>query len=77
MVLFIGTFVREVTLEGAKYTTSCCFGGPQLDELFITTANHQADEAQKKTVQANSGTIFKITGLGVKGFSCEKFQDYV
>lgn len=44
----------------AEQVTSASFGGPQLDELFVTTAhtNNKASPA---------GALFKVSGLGVKG----------
>lgn len=42
-------------------TTSCCFGGSDYSELYVTSACQGMDEA------GLAGSIFKITGLGVKG----------
>jgi sugar lactone lactonase YvrE len=38
--------------------TSCCFGGPGLDELFITTAFENLSEAQR-TEQPLAGRVFR------------------
>lgn len=51
---------QEIKIPGASQTTSVIFGGPNLDELFVTSAN-----IEKKPAPA--GGLFKITGLGVKG----------
>ena len=29
--------VREIRFEKAKFITSCVFGGPNLDELYVTS----------------------------------------
>jgi len=48
--------------------TSVAFGGPQLDELYVTSANIFLSKEQKKKYPA-SGAVFRVTGLGVKGYS--------
>lgn len=45
----------------ALETTSCAFGGENLDELYITTGIHKTE------VEADAGKLFVVTGLGVKG----------
>lgn len=57
----------------AKQVTSVTFGGPNLDILFVTTASmpvsadaiglHPNDKHDKL-----AGHLFKVTGLGAKGF---------
>ncbi|XP_058453862.1 regucalcin-like [Malaya genurostris] len=44
----------------AKQVTSAAFGGPKLDELFVTTAHTNNQDAP-------AGALFKVSGLGVKG----------
>jgi sugar lactone lactonase YvrE len=42
-------------------TTACCFGGPDLDRLFVTTGQH-------KTLHENAaGRVFVIDGLSARG----------
>ena len=41
-------------------TTSCTFGGPNLDRLFVTTGIH------KNIKETNAGKVF-VDGLGVTG----------
>ncbi|XP_078602219.1 regucalcin-like [Branchiostoma floridae x Branchiostoma japonicum] len=62
-----GTHLRSVKLP-ADQTTSCCFGGPNLDILYVTTASVglSAEEVQQKPL---SGCVFQVTGLGVRGTS--------
>ncbi|XP_071487050.1 regucalcin-like [Diadema antillarum] len=54
--------------------TSCCWGGANCDELFVTSAKHFLTEEQKKT-QTLAGSVFRVTGLGVKGVKCDPFND--
>lgn len=51
----------------ASKVTSCCFGGPALDTLYITTARMETD-AEKEPL---AGGIFKAD-VGAKG--CEAFS---
>ena len=46
-------------------TTSVAFGGPNLDELYVTSANYQQTPEEH---QPGSGGIFRITGTGAKGY---------
>ncbi|XP_053676595.1 regucalcin-like [Anopheles nili] len=47
----------------AQQVTSAAFGGPNLDELFVTTAAKVITTPQKDP----AGATFKVTGLGAKG----------
>lgn len=55
---------QEIAIP-ARQVTSAAFGGPQMDELFVTTA-HTADQ------DPPAGALFKVTGLGVKGKAMNK-----
>lgn len=48
-------------------TTSCAFGGAELDELYITTGVHKSIE------EADAGRLFVVRGLGVKGLPAYGF----
>ncbi|XP_031623137.1 regucalcin-like [Contarinia nasturtii] len=45
-----------------KQVTAVAFGGPNLDVLYVTTAAIDNTEAE------SAGCLFKVTGLGVKGY---------
>ncbi|XP_066522521.1 regucalcin [Hoplias malabaricus] len=60
-----GTRLQTVKLPVAK-TTSCCFGGKDYTDLYVTSACKGMDE-ESKTQQPEYGGIFKVSGLGVKG----------
>lgn len=51
--LFIGIFLFI-------QITSVAFGGPNLDELYVTSARFEP-------WQEVDGTLFRVTGLNVKG----------
>lgn len=52
----------------ASKLTSVAFGGPNLDELYVTSANFGLSQEQLNA-ESDPGALFKITGLGVKGIS--------
>lgn len=54
----------------APYVTSCCFGGPNMDQLFITTAAGW-DEGLKREYPL-SGSVF-VAQPGVKGPPVARF----
>uniref|UniRef100_UPI00398EFCEF regucalcin-like isoform X2 n=1 Tax=Pristiophorus japonicus TaxID=55135 RepID=UPI00398EFCEF len=60
-----GKRIQTVKLP-VDMTTSCCFGGKDYSELYVTSAVDGMDEEWKQR-QPQAGGIFKITGLGVKG----------
>jgi len=66
-----GQRLREVKMP-AKCITSCCFGGPQLDELFVTSSQYGLSTEQLQQ-QAEAGSVFKVTNLGVKGLPAAHF----
>lgn len=67
-----GKIVLEIPIPTEK-VTSVAFGGPNLDILYVTTASIPvnatdigltSDSAQSEF----AGRLFKVTGLGSKGF---------
>lgn len=59
-----GKTLQKVDIP-AKQTTSVCWGGKNLDELYVTCARIFSDEEFQR--QPLAGSVFKVTGLGVKG----------
>lgn len=66
----IGKIEMEINIPTAQIT-SVAFGGPNLDVLFVTTAA-AAVLAGPQTPPA--GSLFKITGLDVKGTKMQEFS---
>ncbi|XP_054237666.1 regucalcin isoform X1 [Indicator indicator] len=60
-----GKRLQTVKLPVDK-TTSCCFGGKDYSEMYVTSASDGMDK-EHLARQPQAGRIFKITGLGVKG----------
>ncbi len=55
-----------------RQVTSCCFGGPHLDQLFITTARREMDAAAI-AAEPLAGGLFQAD-VGVKGLPGDPFQ---
>ncbi|XP_038057161.1 regucalcin-like [Patiria miniata] len=60
-----GEKLHTITFPCA-YVTPCCFGGKNLDTLYVTTSKDGLSE-QKQQEQPLAGSLFKVTGLGFKG----------
>jgi len=61
-----GKIETEIKMP-VKQITSVAFGGPNLDILYVTTANIFGESQP-------AGTTYKVTGLGVKGTPMAKFK---
>ena len=55
----------------ARLTTKCAFGGPALDELYVTTATRGLD-AQARAAQPQAGGLFRLRP-GVRGQPSRRF----
>ncbi|GFO05108.1 regucalcin [Plakobranchus ocellatus] len=56
----------------ATNITSVCFGGKDLDELFVTSSQYNLQPSQGS--QPLAGSLFRVTGLGVKGRAPHNFK---
>lgn len=58
MYVLIGKRIQIVEFP-VDQTTSCCFGGPDYSELYVTSASQEMDEdALSREPQA--GNVFKV-----------------
>ena len=57
----------------AKCATSCCFGGPNYDKLFITSGCGSAKDSDLQQYP-HPGAVFVVEGLGVRGLPPQKFR---
>lgn len=48
---------------GALYTTNCCFGGPTLSDLYITTANQALSDAER-AIHPRAGHLLMLPDAG-------------
>lgn len=61
-----GKLLNHVPIP-ALQVTSVAFGGPQLDELYVTSANIAFSDEWMQNYPS-SGATFRVTGVGVKGY---------
>ncbi|XP_044267290.1 regucalcin-like [Tribolium madens] len=55
-----------------KQVTSLTFGGPYLDEMYVTTGAYKIDD--QDLPPPDNGALYKITGLGTRGLQAAKFR---
>lgn len=67
-----GKLLRSVSLPVSR-TTSCCFGGENYDDLYVTSA-WRGLSTERLCAEPLAGSIFKVSGLGVKGFPAYTFN---
>jgi len=65
-----GEMLRKVEMPVAR-PTSCAFGGPDLDRLYISSASRDLDETAMR-MQPNAGGLFMLMP-GVQGIAEEPF----
>ena len=66
-----GLLLERLALP-CRQVTSCCFGGPNLDQLFVTTARQEMRAAAIKA-EPLAGGLFQAD-VGVKGLPADCFQ---
>ena len=66
-----GDRISQIDLP-ARQITSCCFGGPNLDTLYITSAWAGLSEADRKS-QPLAGSVFTVKP-GVHGLPVDRFD---
>ncbi|XP_062599704.1 regucalcin-like [Saccostrea cucullata] len=67
-----GQQLQAVNIPALRIT-SCCFGGKNLDELYVTCSAHEVSEEEFKKYPL-TGSIFKVKGLGVKGSKAQIYE---
>jgi sugar lactone lactonase YvrE len=70
-----GSLLATLALPVAR-PTSCAFGGPDRDILFVTTAREGLDEDARRR-QPDAGRVFSIAGLGVRGLPSHPYRGSV
>jgi len=71
--LLAGAQLQTLTFP-VKKITSCCFGGPDYCELYVTSARFGLTKDEIRTHQPLAGSVFKVTGLGVSGFAAPVYK---
>ena len=57
----------------AQNTTSCCFGGPNYDKLFVTSGSVYVDKSLLH-LYPHPGAVFVVEELGVCGLPPQKYR---
>jgi sugar lactone lactonase YvrE len=68
-----GRLDRELGIPGARLVTSCCFAGPNLTDLYVTTSTENLDGAQLRA-QPGAGRIYHAEP-GARGKPATPFDD--
>lgn len=80
LAIYGGSSVRRYSPEGAldgvvalpvSQATSCTFGGPNLEDLYVTTAS-EGFTAQKRAREPHAGGLFRCMP-GMKGLPAYEF----
>ena len=66
-----GTAERTIALP-VPLVSCCCFGGPDFEVLYVTTARVGLEAAALEAAPL-SGGLFAVTGLGVRGRPAARF----
>jgi sugar lactone lactonase YvrE len=66
-----GAVMHTVRCPGSLNTSSCAFGGPELDELFVTTST-QGMSPEQRAAYPHSGQLFRVK-LPVRGVPSYEF----
>jgi sugar lactone lactonase YvrE len=67
-----GSLRATVDIPAAQ-ATSCAFGGPDRDTLFVTTGRERLEESDLEQ-QPDAGRVFSVTGLGARGRGCNPYR---
>ena len=67
-----GALLERVDIPVNK-VTSCCFGGPDLNELYVTTANKFSSEDLSPDNPLD-GSLFRVRGLSTRGAPVSMFN---
>jgi sugar lactone lactonase YvrE len=68
-----GVLDRRVTLP-TRLTTKCAFGGPALEDLYVTTARGDLS-AEQRAAEPLAGGLFRVRGVG-RGRPCNRFGSH-
>ncbi len=68
-----GKQLQTVSLPVSSIT-SCCFGGPTYEDLYVTTSSFNM-RPEKQASEPLAGSVFVVKGLGVKGLPADVYND--
>jgi gluconolactonase len=65
--------LRRIRIPGAKQITSCCFGGEDYSDLYVTSAKSRLTD-EEEILQPLAGSLYRVTKLHVKGTKPFEYQ---
>lgn len=68
-----GELLQRIDFPPDSYITCPCFGGPALDQLFLTSIRDSGNLLRSQHPQA--GAVFVVEGAGVRGLPESRFDD--
>ena len=68
-----GKELESVTTPGTMFPTSCCFGGRDYTDLYITSSRRFSHETHDRPHEPTAGSLFRVRGQGVKGVPAHMF----
>ena len=71
-----GKQLMRIALPGVRQVSSCAFGGPNLQTLYVTTASCGVAQKELDKRQPNAGATFAIdlSAHGVRGVPAPRFR---
>jgi sugar lactone lactonase YvrE len=66
-----GRMIRRIEVP-ARHPTMVAFGGPDLDQLYVTSASSLL-KPEERTTWPHAGKLFRIDGLGARGMAEPRF----
>lgn len=69
----LGQQLQAVNIPALRIT-SCCFGGKNVDEFYVTCSAHEVSEEEFQKYPL-TGSVFRVKGLGVKGFKAKYMKE--
>jgi len=68
-----GKRVMDIDVPGAKHITSCCFGGPNYEWMFLTSGTAFLGAEEERDFPHN-GAVFVVKNLGARGLPPHKYR---
>lgn len=63
-----GKLIERIDIPGCRNVTSCAFGGPQMNDLYITSSGKDA----QMEAEPHAGALFKVSIANTEG--CKAFE---
>lgn len=68
-----GTLERSIEFPADSFITCPCFGGPELDTIYLTSIRNSGNLLRSE--HPDAGAVFVVRGTGVRGIEEARFDD--